>query len=98
MAMPHLRMRPEVRLGQGRPSQARSCPEGQNAGANSIADARPVEREFGRLKNEYALTPIRVRIAKSSAGPPQSTPLNRRARPTEPDVERETAVGVKATA
>ena len=60
VALPDRRVQAGVDVDQGRPA-APADPARDERCASSTAAARAVEREFGRLKHEWALLPLRVR-------------------------------------
>lgn len=60
MALPDRRLRAEVHMGQGRPPAPSRAPRDSTV-AQALQGRASVEREFGRLKNEWAMLPLRVR-------------------------------------
>ncbi len=60
MALPHRGARAEVAVAEGIPA-APARPRETKRWRNLHRGRSAVEREFGRLKNEYGLAPLRVR-------------------------------------
>jgi hypothetical protein len=60
VALPDRRLQARLSLGQGRPT-ASADPARDASLAQALPGRAAVEREFGRLKNEWALLPLRVR-------------------------------------
>ena len=59
-ALPHAQVQARVNVGQGRPA-APADPARVRALTQLYRSRGAVEREFGRLKHEWALLPLRVR-------------------------------------
>ena len=60
MALPDRRVQPGLAVGEGRPA-ASPGPARDEALEVALPGPSLVEREFGRLKHEWALLPLRVR-------------------------------------
>ena len=61
MALPDRRVLPEVPLGQGEHRLHPLIPRETERSRKLYRSRGAVEREFGRLKHEWALLPLRVR-------------------------------------